>query len=264
MINFTDPTSGIPFYRFSSLTSFPNLEHAVFTRHGGISKGAFSSLNVRFGIGDSIENVIHNREKIAKVLTINSTQIISANQTHSDQIAFIKSGENLTFAKNSVGELENCDALITDQEGVFIMIQVADCQALFFYDPVQKVIAGVHAGWKGLLNEIIPKTIKAMQVKFACDPQNLIVSISPSLSWRNAQFVERETIFLHDYYKFFKKPDLVDLEAISRNQLIIAGVKASNIECSQKCTFEEDEFFSYRRSFETGRFACLIGLKSVK
>ncbi len=254
---------GLPVYQFQLLGKFANsLRHGVFSRDGGVSAPPFDSLNVRFGIADAKKNVIINRQRICQALGVK--QCISANQTHSDHIQILLDGQ---LTNNDCDSFDDVDGFITNVPDVPLMVQVADCQALLFFDPVKKVIAAVHAGWKGLTKDIIGVTLRTMQDRFKVDPSMVLVGISPSLGPCCSFFSDPKKELPKNFRPYIDAQKRVDLWRFSKDQLQKHGIQEGNIELAEICTQcdsekKERSFFSYRGAEGvTGRFAAVIALK---
>lgn len=233
--------------------------HGYTDRRGGTGSAPFDSLNVRFGIGDDDKNVEANRGLIAQTLGVSIDQIFSANQNHGVNV--YHAGSSQACRESAYGEIEETDAIITDTRGVMPFIQVADCQGLLLFDPVRKAVAAIHAGWRGLVQGIIPKTVEALKQTFGTNPADLIAGISPSLGPCCARFSHREQEFPSLFQPFFVGEDRVDLWRAAEAQLNAAGLARSRIENARVCTCcSVERFFSYRRAAETGRFAVFIML----
>lgn len=226
----------------------------VFSRHGGVSKPPFDSLNVRYGIGDEDLFVQQNRQKICNFLGIKNDHLISLNQVHGDKILIVES----VFDH----EIDGYDAMITNKKGLYLMIQVADCQAVCIYDPEKEIIADVHNGWKGSAQRIVSKTISIMKEHFGCNPENLLVGISPSLGPCHSEFSDPHNELPQHLHKYINKKNHVDLWKATIDECMQAGVLENNIESIGKCTVDhQDEYFSYRgEKPKTGRFGVVIGL----
>jgi purine-nucleoside/S-methyl-5'-thioadenosine phosphorylase / adenosine deaminase len=240
----------VEWLEFDILQEHPEVVHGVFLRHGGISKGPFASLNLGGGIGDDPENVKQNRKKVCKCLGVES--LVVAKQMHGSKVQQVD--------KPCTG-LE-CDGLMTNQSDVPLMIKHADCQAALFFDPVNQVIANVHCGWRGSVQNIYRETVVKMQEAFGCDPGHLIVCISPSLGPDHAEFIHYKEELPKNFEPFQVKPTYFDFWEISRMQLEELGIKNEKIEVANLCTFEEkNDFFSYRREKKTGGNATVVVLK---
>lgn len=223
-----------------------------FTRHGGVSPSPFDSLNVSYGVGDEAQWVEVNRTRLKECLGLKV--LLSAGQVHADRI--------LSIAATLDGDFEYAgyDALITNQPGVGLLIQQADCQAVVLYDPVQRIVANVHAGWRGSVTNIIAKTVARMTGDFGSDPARVMAAISPSLGPCCAEFVHFLTEFPPEFHDQQSTPAHFDFWAISRKQLQGAGVPPAQISTAAVCTRCDPNYFSYRREGRTGRSATVIAL----
>ncbi|PID71499.1 MAG: copper oxidase [Desulfobulbus propionicus] len=231
----------------------------MFSRHGGSGSAPYNSLNLSFSVGDTDANVLANRDTVQKALGIDT--LCSVHQTHSDNVIVIDDA--------CQNEIPGYDALITAQKGVGLLIQQADCQAVLFHDPVTGSIGAAHSGWKGSVQNIIAQTIRAMRVHFGSKPTDMTAVISPSLGPCCAEFIHyREELpqWMHGYQV---KANFFDFWAISKKQLLDAGVPEMQIDITRICTKCNVEFFSYRRSVQkgqqaTGRNGSIIALPSQK
>lgn len=237
---------------------FSDLPHGMFCRHGGISEAPFASLNLSYTVGDSPEAVTTNRQLVKQCLGVE--HLVSARQVH---------GERMVLAKNVQQDTEytDADALITQQRGVGLLIQQADCQAVLLYDPVQEVIAAVHSGWKGSVLNIIAATVRTMMKECGTNPVDLRAVISPSLGPCCAEFINWPQELPTSMHRHQVRENYFDFWAISREQLLLEGVPEEQIETVGICTVCNHDFFSYRRVSKaqgkpgiTGRCASVIAL----
>jgi len=231
------------------------LFHGTFNRYGGVSPSPWNSNNVSFGLGDSYENVCANREQIKKALDFKL--LVSTKQVHGSRVYTVnkRPAEDL--------KIDDFDALVTNVPDIGLMIQQADCQAVFLFDPEKKAIGIAHVGWRGTVVDIIYKTIFTMSQEFATEPADLIAAISPSLGPCCAEFINYRAelpVSLHGYQV---RPNHFDFWAISRDQLCAVGVRPENIHTAGICTCCNQDYFSYRRDRETGRFASVIGIRGA-
>lgn len=128
----------LPIFQFHSLQKFSDqVDHAVLSRKGGVSKKPFDSLNVSLTVNDRAEDVLRNRKIIAKSFGIAEKRLISANQVHSKKVVVID--EDTAARHQANRDIDNVDAFVTNIPKVALMIKVADCQSLLMFDPVQKV-----------------------------------------------------------------------------------------------------------------------------
>lgn len=246
--------NGVFFYRFPNLAPFPNLRHAIFTRKGGFSKGSFDSLNVSLSVGDDPENVKQNRKIIS--ICMDNDELVFTKQVH-DKNVIVISEKSASNSQPLVG-----DALITDLYSKLLVIQTADCQAVLLYDSVKHVVANIHSGWRGSINNIIGATIDAMEENFNCNPSDIIAGISPSLGPCCAEFINYKEEIPEKFWKYKDLGSNFDFWAISADQLSDAGVMPENIYSCRICTkCNKDLYYSYRGEKTTGRMAMVIGLK---
>ncbi|MBN1914281.1 MAG: peptidoglycan editing factor PgeF [Parachlamydiales bacterium] len=238
---------------FDLLTNIPNLFSASFLRHGGVSEGAFASLNVSDKVGDHHENVKVNRDLVRQVVGV--SHLVFAQQNHTDQIVHVRSFEE------KIGE---CDGLITDIADIGLCVTHADCQAAVFYDQEHHCIGIAHGGWRGLVLGIYQKIIDAMHKTFGSLPQNIFVCISPSLGPDHAEFVNYKKEFPRNFwdYQLSDKPHFFNLREIAKMQLLQSGILEKNIEIVPICTYSHPhDYYSYRRDHICGRNGTVIALK---
>jgi YfiH family protein len=144
-----------------------------------------------------------------------------------------------------------------------MMIKVADCQAVFLYDPKNKAAAIMHVGWRGSIQNILANAVHRMRTKFHSDPRDIVAGIGPSLGPCCAEFRHWQQEFPPDFARFQVQENHFDFWAISRHQLLEAGLLSESIEVAELCTKCHPEiFYSYRGEGKTGRFAMAIGIKS--
>jgi purine-nucleoside/S-methyl-5'-thioadenosine phosphorylase / adenosine deaminase len=239
---------------FTNLKVFPEIVHSVFTRRGGVSNNPFDSLNVSFSIGDKEAFVAENRGLILNVLDRRSVPVF-LDQVHGDNIIILENNKTEKF-------LSKADGIITNVKGKLLFIQVADCQSVMMFDPVKKVIANVHNGWRGSIKNVIGKCVDKMGEKFGTNPEHIVAGISPSLGPCCAEFINYKKEIPENLWKYKAKDSFnFDFWELSFYQLLQKGVRADNIENMNICTkcFSKT-FFSYREEKQTGRFACVIGL----
>lgn len=238
---------------------------AVFTtRHGGVSRGAYSSLNLGYHTGDDADAVTANRRLITQALRIEEDRLITLNQIHSDQLVVLEREEDLLQKKGSKG-----DGLITHLSNVAISILCADCQAIYLYDPTNRVIAVAHAGWRGAVAKIAARCLEKMSKVYGSRPADCYAALSPAAGPCCYEIGE-------DVYQAIKEafPDTYRelLEEKGNGKWVFnifqsncyvlqdAGVVRENISISSFCTIcRQDLFFSHRGSGgRTGRMAAIL------
>ena len=156
------------------------------------------------------------------------------------------------------------DAMVTDIYGRNLVIQIADCQAVLLYESSRRVIANVHCGWRGSIQNIIGRTVTTMEQHFGCRPNRILAGIGPSLGPCCAEFINYSKEIPMKFWQYKGLNQHFDFWSLSRDQLKAAGVAEINIESSGICTrCHTDDFFSYRAERTTGRFAAVIGLTEM-
>lgn len=238
----------IEWLEFEQLQGLP-LKHGVFLCHGGVSSGAFQSLNAGGSTGDDPKCIEENRKRIMSLFPLG--QLVSSYQVH---------GASVQIVLDSCVLDTPCDGLITQLKHKALMIKYADCQSAIFYDPLEKILAHVHCGWRGNVQNIYKQTVDTLK-RLGSNPSNLLVCISPSLGPERSEFVNFKTEFPPQFQEFQWKENYFDLWNISRMQLKEAGILSSHIEFAKICTYEnKQDYFSYRRDKISGRNASVAML----
>lgn len=221
-------------------------------RLGGVSVPPFDSLNVSLNVGDHGDRVACNRARVKETFGLKC--LLSARQVHGDRIL------SIVLPRTEDHEYDGYDALITNQPGVGLMIQQADCQAVVLYDPVARVVANIHAGWRGSVANIVKRTVQRLQDDFGSEPSRVMAAISPSLGPCCAQFVNYASELPLAFQPFQVRAAYFDFWAITRHQLQEAGVVPTHIRTIGICTRCDPNYFSYRRDGQTGRMATVVAL----
>jgi YfiH family protein len=253
----------LDFYQFRHFSSFVALLHTITTKSPKLSHQGSLALHTQ----ESPQEIRKNRKKIAQVLENKSPQtlyFVVANQTHSSHIKIIdkKESKGWEYEENAIN---NCDAMICNIPHVMLTILTADCVPILLYDPKQKVIAVVHAGWKGTNKNILLKTVAKMKEVFSCNPQDIRAGIAPSIGQCCYEVGEDVIQYFRESPKSYtqhKDKYKLNLPYLNKEQLRQAGLNIEHIECSHICTAcESERFFSYRKENAcTGRFMSIIGL----
>ncbi len=244
----------LPYFRFQRLSLFPEIRHGIFTRCGGVSPAPFATLNVGDSVGDRPENVKTNLKKIRRVFGAES--MVQMNQAHGCGILVIRQD-----IYHGALRYPLADAVITDACGVVLLVKQADCQGVIVYDPHKKIIANVHCGWRGNVQNILGRVVLTMKREFGCKGSDLVAAIGPSLGPCCAEFSDYEHLFPEIFYNFLVLENHMNLWAVSRRQLQEAGLHGQNIEIAGICTrCTTDWFYSFRGEGRTGRFGSVVML----
>ncbi len=233
------------------------LFHAFTARKGGVSEGKLSSLNLGRSKFDSEENVRENRRKTFLAMDIPSDRVVHCLQVHSATVREV----------DKPGILDACDGLITDVDGLYLIIGVADCHTIFITTKDRSVVGALHAGWRGTAKRILPTAIEKIQRDYGYGPDWLEIGISPAIGVCCYEVGEEVAGQFEpaDVERSFGSPHL-DLASALARQGTGAGIPMEQIYLADRCTScEEANWFSYRRDHKvTGRMWGIIGKPKLK
>ncbi|MCG8635887.1 MAG: polyphenol oxidase family protein, partial [Desulfobacterales bacterium] len=181
---------------FARLGKHPGIVHGVYPRTGGTSSAPYTGLNIGLNCGDASESVLKNRRMMLD--SIGVSRAVFLNQVHGTHIHVLKNPGDTEGAvwNPDTGETPcpvTADGVVTNIPDLALVIQVADCQAVILYDPVNRVIANVHSGWRGSVAGILGKCTQIMADEFSSRPGDIIAGISPSLGPCCSEFVNYRT-----------------------------------------------------------------------
>ena len=213
---------------------------------GGKSKNIYKSLNCGLGSKDLSSNVKKNLQIVKKKINKSSKNIFLLNQIHSNKFIYIDNRYNLNIKPKA-------DAVITNQRNLPVAVLTADCAPILICDDKKKMVAAIHAGWKGAYKDIVKKVIKFM-VKKGCKLRNVTAAIGPCIALENYEIKQD---FIKKFIKkdkknkiFFKKiknKNYFNLRRYIYSQL--KNLELKNIDIINKDTFNvKNNFFSARRS----------------
>jgi len=287
------PKPALQILQIPAFSKLPWLVHGFSTRLGGVSalvgrpavaqEIAEKVLNLGFTEGDTRENILENRRRFLSALGATDLALVALRQFHSDVVHVF-----------DTAPADPCrgDASVTTRPGLLLGVQTADCVPILLVDPRKRVVAVVHAGWRGTLQRIVLKAIGKMQMVFATKPADLLAALGPAIggccyevgtevsSAFLAQFPNAAEWF--DELRTGDEPNPLqwlsmmppghqpppksvhlDLREANRAQLLAAGLSAKNIFVSDLCTAcRKDLLFSYRKEgARSGRLLSVIGIR---
>jgi YfiH family protein len=232
----------------------------VSTRTGGISAPPYDSLNLGDHVGDHLEKVLANRAIFTKTLPNNPLWL---KQTHSTVVSTPE-----TRRAKSVDVID-ADASVTNLANEVLVIMTADCLPALFTNSKGTVVGAAHAGWRGLCAGVLESTVAEMlRLSKESSASDLQVWLGPAIGPESFEvgedvvkaFRDSELPFSESAFKpIAGKPGkfLADIYRLARDRLHACGV--TSIFGGEYCTVRDGEqFFSYRRDGETGRFASAI------
>lgn len=262
---------GLTWLEVEAMKSTGKVAHAFSTRLGGVSKFPYRSLNLGLYTKDNEEDVIENRKRFLRPFGINPDCVATVKQIHSDRIVKV----DKDFKANPFLEkIENCieaDALITNEKGIALFVNYADCVPLVFFDSKKDIISAVHAGWRGTLKGIGAKVVKEMISQFGSKAEDIIVGIGPSIGPLDFEVGLDVIGEIKQHYPTYtellvpsrKNHAYFDIWLANEWQLQSVGIKKENIHLARLSTMKRtDLFFSHRKSLmgETGRMGTFIML----
>ena len=236
-------------FKSKKLSNFHEISHGFFNKNGGVSKGIYKSLNCGFGSKDKKNNIKKNLNIVKSKLGTKSKHIFFVKQIHSNKYVFLK---NNSYTRN---RSIKADAIICEKQKLPIAVLTADCVPILIYDKVRKMIAAIHAGWRGAYKGIIQKVIKFM-LSQNCNPKNMIVAIGPCISKKNYEvqkkfkekFIRKDKNNI-EFFTIKKNKIYFDLSNYVKKQVKLNHIK--NIEFIKIDTFhKQNNFFSARRSLK--------------
>ncbi|MCA9932502.1 MAG: peptidoglycan editing factor PgeF [Anaerolineales bacterium] len=259
----------IPYFEFESLNSNGRIQHAIFTRQGGVSPAPFESLNLSVSVPDEKDRVYANRRRAYGLYGRDTATVVHAHLVHGRDVARVTQANNGTW-------IPHVDGIITDEPGCALTMNYADCAPIFLYDPVRQAIGLGHAGWQGAIKDLPGAMVRAMQQQFGCQPADLLAGIGPCIgpccyevgepviSAVHAAFDDPDTLLIANGQLSIanRQSSIVfDLPEANRRNLARAGVQ--HIEQSGFCTAcRTDLFYSHRaEKGRTGRFGTIFVLQ---
>lgn len=256
---------------FENLLQYKEIRHFVTTRTGGFSNPPYEALNLGFHVADDPEHVLSNRNRLAATIGIPLNHFTVGRQIHSGHVTMVSEGLRGKGSTHHREALNATDAMVTNVADICLMVLVADCVPILFFDPARGVIGVAHAGWRGALQCIAQNTVMAMERAFESSPEDILVGIGPSIGpccYRvGPDVISQVRKLLHRPDELILNPSSngeghLDLWQVNIEQLLHVGVKRENIELAGICTCHRpDLFFSYRhQQGTTGRFAAGIML----
>lgn len=200
---------------------------AFFTSRGVVDgfDGSYNGFNVCHYTGDSISHVSDCRRLLASRIGVGADRLVVPRQTHSTNVAVIKS-----FPVPSES-IEGVDALVTSLRGVAIGVSTADCVPVLLSDDSAGVIGVVHAGWRGAVGGIVERTVETM-LREGAAASGIVAALGPSICAKCFEVGEEvadqfppECVVRNDTWP---KPH-VDLQRYICDKLMVCGLLAGNI-----------------------------------
>lgn len=243
--------------------TFRNLEeagvlHGFSTRLGGVSQGDLSAMNLSFHRGDDPEAVMENHRRFAGAIGYDEGKLVFSDQVHTTKIYKVTEadcGKGITRESDIIG----IDGLVTDCPGIPLITFYADCVPLFFYDPVQKVVALAHSGWRGTVARMGKVMLDYMKQEYRTQAKDVLCVIGPSIC-QDCYEISRDVAeefqkeFTEAQYQDFMRSAgsgkyHLDLWKVNQYIFLEAGIRKEHLETTDLCTCCNPEvLFSHRAS----------------
>ncbi|MFZ9196795.1 MAG: polyphenol oxidase family protein [Bacilli bacterium] len=246
----------------------PNLIAGTTMRHGGYSKGQFTSFNLAFHTGDYKLNVEKNRDTFSNLINIPRSQMAFTYQSHSTILKRVHR-EDAGRGNHEFSDGVPADALYTTEKNILIGIFHADCVPVFISHNKMDFIAVIHAGTPGSLEGISQKVIDQLRVEMKINPNDLQATLGPSLdfahhpiSFQRANDLIHQNSRLAEVIKKIGDNYYLDIPLLNYLQLVDAGLSPRSIKMSNLDTYSNpQDFFSFDRDQKTGRHVSFIALR---
>lgn len=245
---------GVTYLAADSFLAAGGVAHGFSTRRGGVSSGIYATMNLGSTRGDDPALVRENFRRFCAAIGADDNNVVMTTQIHSTVI------RPVTFADVETDSYDRweheCDGLITDIPGLALTVFSADCIPVLLYDPIKRVIAAVHAGWRGTAGDIAGKAVGMMQSGYGSDPSNILAAIGPGISQchfeTHSDVPDAMTGALDELVSPYITPlgtgkFQVDLKGINAALLRRRGLSADHIDISTDCTAcLSDKYWSHR------------------
>ncbi|MFP4343994.1 MAG: peptidoglycan editing factor PgeF [Anaerolineales bacterium] len=237
--------------------------HALVTRHGGVSEGVFSSLNLGHTVGDDPEDVAANHRRLYRTWGITPAQVVSPWQVHGRHVVRVGRADGGQV-------IPETDALISAEPGVVLLLRFADCVPVLFFDPDARAVGLAHAGWRGAAAGVVPATVEALEEAFGSRRETLWAGVGPGIAPEDYEVGEEVVAAIA---RTLPPGTSIARQQGGRRHLDLPGAVAAQlreagvgrVEVSRLHTSRNlDEWYSHRREEgRTGRFGVLVSTTDV-
>lgn len=260
--------SAVPLMRWEQASRY-GAAVAVTTRHGGVSRPPYDTLNLGLHVGDRPADVAANRARAAAAFGVDPASLVFARQVHGAVAAVVGAADAGRGVGADDDAVQDTDILVTATTGLTLVVLVADCVPLALVDREARVLAVVHAGWRGTAAGAVPAALDAM-AGLGARPGRVRAFLGPAVAPERYQVGAAVRDALAASVRPAALPEraaapdgpghwLVDLVAVNRQQLLAGGVRDEHVVVSGATT-AHGTFFSDRAQRPCGRFALLARL----
>lgn len=248
--------NGVVYFTSPLFEKISWLSHGISTRHGGVSTGCCSTMNLKPSIYDDNENINKNYQLFCKAVGINPENVVTMDQVHGNNVEVVTKDHICTGCIPEF-DFTNTDGMITDVKNRALFGFSADCPLVLLADNKKHVIGICHSGWRGTCKNITSVTINKMKEQFGCNPDDMLAFVAPSICQEcfevGDDVIEEinklipESLYSKAYYKKNNDKYQLNLWEVIRYILADHGIKQENIEITDMCSkCNPDLFFSHR------------------
>jgi hypothetical protein len=252
--------AGLPLLTWPGLAG-PGVDAGVTTRHGGVSTGPYASLNLGLHVGDRPEAVLANRSRVAAAFGAGPQDLVFCAQPHGRTVAVVGDADRGRGSRDEDSAIPAADALVTATPGPVLVVLVADCVPLVLLDPVARVLAVVHAGWRGTVAGVTTAAVEAMTT-LGARPADVVAGIGPAVAPDRYQVGPE----VADAARAAGLDDAVRADGTGRFLFDLVGANARVLREAGVAAVATagvptgGDFFSHRAGAPTGRFAAVARL----
>lgn len=237
------------------------------TRQGGVSQGAYESLNLSITSADNPDNVLANRQIVAVMLNTDTSRMIFMQQQHTANVKVIDASYFSLNESDQTNFLASTDGMVTNMPGIYLCALSADCAGVVVWDARRHALGVAHAGWRGVVNGIVLNLLTDMKDNYGTRAEDCQVSVGPCISFGNYE-VGKD--LASDFLKRFKSTKVaackegkwyISIADSIHQQLTSAGIPAGNVHLPGYCTFRDNSLFFSARRGNKGRFAVMASLR---
>lgn len=250
------------YFQFEQLSKAP-VTHAVFTRRGGVSQGAYAELNVGATVGDEREHVLENLDRCFAAANRPRNSLFDSWLVHGTAALVAGAPRPPEW-----GRPPQADIILTNKPEVTLFMRYADCVPIVYVDPVKRAVALAHAGWRGTIQRVAAKAVEEMAVHYGSLPKDLLIGIGPAICVDHYEVGPEVVAEVQNAFGGIAESLLphhngsVHFDLVAANRLVLEEAGVKTIEVSNECTFtNQQDWFSHRGSGgKTGRFGALLAL----
>lgn len=260
---------GVTYLAADGMDAAGGVAHGFSTRLGGVSEGMWAGLNLGVSRGDDPERVRENYRRFLAAVGAKGETLVMTNQVHKDVVRVVTSAD---WKSDPYGKVAyEADGLMTATPGVTLAVFSADCIPVLFYDPVRRVVAAVHSGWRGTADGIVTRAVERMKDVYGSRPEDILAAIGPGICKNcfethedvpNAMMAALATPVLQHIQIKENGKFAVDLKGINALRLEQAGLDPAHVAVCGECTAcNTDKYWSHRKmGTNRGSMAAVIQL----